>query len=338
MRRNDFVDYVQLYFTKFLTLQRGMSPNTVASYSDAISLFLVFCAEKKKIRPEKLTFQRINKAAVEEFCNWLETERNNSISTRNQRLGAIHAFFSYAMIEEPAYAALCRDILSIRMKKQPQVPPKYLSIAELKLLLNMPDRASQQGRRDIVLLTLLYDTAARVQELIDLQVGDINFKNYPTVALRGKGNKTRRVPIMPETAKMLEGYMKENQPNRNTSLVIFTNRAGNKLTRAGINYILDKYIQKARDKSPDLFKVNITPHTIRHSKASHLVQSNINIYYIRDFLGHVSVKTTEIYATCNPEFTRKAIENASIELTKDDGYYDVTKKDELLSFLKEYQR
>ena len=338
MKRNDFVDYVQLYFTKFLTLQRGMSPNTVASYSDAISLFLVFCAEKKKIRPEKLTFQRINKAEVEEFCNWLETERNNSISTRNQRLGAIHAFFSYAMIEEPAYAALCRDILSIRMKKQPQVPPKYLSIDELKLLLNMPDRASQQGRRDIVLLTLLYDTAARVQELIDLQVGDINFKNYPTVALRGKGNKTRRVPIMPETAKMLEGYMKENQPNRNTSLAIFTNRAGNKLTRAGINYILDKYIQKARDKSPDLFKVDITPHTIRHSKASHLVQSNINIYYIRDFLGHVSVKTTEIYATCNPEFTRKAIENASIELTKDDGYYDVTKKDELLSFLKEYQR
>ena len=100
---------------------------------------------------------------------------------------------------------------------------------------------------------------------------------------------------------------------------------------------MDKYIQKARDKSPDLFKVDVTPHTLRHSKASHLVQSNINLYYIRDFLGHVSVKTTEIYATCNPEFTRKAIENASIELTKDDGYYDINKKDELLSFLNEYR-
>ncbi len=251
---------------------------------------------------------------------------------------SIHAFFSYAMIEEPAYAALCRDILSIGMKKQPQVPPKYLSIDELKLLLNLPDRASHQGRRDIVLLTLLYDTAARVQELIDLQVGDIHFKSYPTVALCGKGNKTRIVPIMPETAKMVDGYIKENQLNNNPSNVIFTNRAGTKLTRAGINYILDKYIQKARDKSPDLFKADITPHTIRHSKASHLVQSNINIYYIRDFLGHVSVKTTEIYATCNPEFTRKAIENASVELTKDDGYYDINKKDELLSFLKGYRR
>jgi len=337
MKRNDFMDYVQLYFTRFLTLQRGLSPNTVASYSDAISLFLVFFAERKKIRPEKLSFQRLNKSTVEEFCNWLETERHNSISTRNQRLGAIHAFFSYIMIEEPACAALCRDILSIRMKKQPQVPPNFLSIDELKLLLNMPDRASPQGRRDIVLLTLLYDTAARVQELIDLQVGDINFKNYPTVTLHGKGNKTRIVPIMPETAKMVEFYIKENQPNGNTSHVIFTNRVGTKLTRAGINYILDKYIQKARNKSPDLFKVDATPHTIRHSKASHLVQSNINIYYIRDFLGHVSVKTTEIYASCNPEFTRKAIENASIELTKDDGYYDLTKKDELLSFLKEYR-
>jgi len=152
MKQNDFVDYIQLYFTKFLTLQRGMSPNTVASYSDAISLFLVFCAEKKKIRPEKITFQRINKTTVEEFCNWLETERGNSISTRNQRLGVIHAFFSYAMIEEPAYAALCRDILSIGMKKQPQVPPRYLSIDELKLLLQMPNRTSRQGRRDIVLL------------------------------------------------------------------------------------------------------------------------------------------------------------------------------------------
>ena len=123
MKQNDFVDYVQLYFTKFLTLQRGMSPNTVASYSDAISLFLVFCAEKKKIRPEKLTFQWMNKATIEEFCDWLEIERHNSISTRNQRLGVMHAFFSYVMIEEPAYAALCRDILSIRTKKRPQVPP-----------------------------------------------------------------------------------------------------------------------------------------------------------------------------------------------------------------------
>jgi len=224
------------------------------------------------------------------------------------------------------------------MKKQPQVPPKYLSINELKLLLNMPDKTSPRGRRDIVLLTLLYDSGARVQELIDLQVGDINLKNFPTVTLHGKGNKTRIVPIMPETTKMLDGYLKENQQLiGNTSKVLFPNREGTKLTRAGINYILNKYIQKAKNKSPDLFKVEITPHTIRHSKASHLVQSNINIYYIRDFLGHVSVKTTEIYATCNPEFTRKAIENASIELTKDDGYYDINKKDELLSFLKGYR-
>lgn len=241
------------------------------------------------------------------------------------------------MFSEPTYAAICRDILSVGMKKQPQVPPKYLSIEELKLLLNMPDRASRQGRRDVVLLTLLYDTAARVQELIDLQVGDINFKNFPAVTLRGKGNKTRIVPIMPETSKMLEGYFKENQLNGKTSNVLFPNREGTKFTRAGINYILGKYIRKAKIISPDLFTGNISPHTIRHSKASHLVQSNINIYYVRDFLGHVSVKTTEVYATCNPEFTRKAIENASIELTKDDSYYDINKKDELLSFLKEYR-
>lgn len=337
MKRNDFIDYVQLYFAKFLTLQRGMSPNTVTSYGDTISLFLVFFAEKKKVRPEKITFQRINKLAIEDFCNWLETERHNSISTRNQRLGAIHAFFSYVLFSDPTYAAICRDILSIRMKKQPQVPPKYLSIDELKMLLNMPDRTCPRGRRDVVLLTLLYDSGARVQELIDLKVGDINFNNFPTVTLCGKGNKTRIVPIMSETAKMLEGYFKENQLNDNSNSVLFSNRVGTKLTRAGINYILDKYVQKARIKSPDLFKENPTPHTIRHSKASHLVQSNINIYYVRDFLGHVSVKTTEIYATCNPEFTRKAIEKASIELTKDDSYYDITKKDELLSFLKKYR-
>lgn len=337
MKQNDFVDYIQLYFSKFLTLQRGLSQNTIASYSDAISLFLIFCAEKKKIRPEKLTFQRIDKSMVVEFCNWLEAERNNSISTRNQRLGVLHAFFSYTMIEAPAYAALCRDVLSITMKKQPQVPPKYLSIEELKLLLNTPDRATPQGRRDIVLLTLLYDSAARVQELIDLQVGDINLKNYPTVTLHGKGNKTRVVPIMPETAKMVDGYVKENYLKGDASQKLFTNRVGIQLTRAGINYILDKYIQTAREQSPELFKGKITPHTLRHSKASHLVQSNINIYYIRDFLGHVSVKTTEIYATCNAEFTRQAIEHASIELTKDDEYYDRNKRDELLSFLKEYR-
>jgi site-specific recombinase XerD len=173
--------------------------------------------------------------------------------------------------------------------------------------------------------------------LIDIQVGDINFKNYPTVTLHGKGNKTRIVPILPETAKMVEGYVKENHLKGEISHTLFTNRVGTQLTRAGINYILDKYIQTAREQSPELFKGKITPHTLRHSKASHLVQSNINIYYIRDFLGHVSVKTTEIYATCNPEFTRKAIEHASIQLTKDDEYYDRSKRDELLSFLKEYR-
>lgn len=338
MKRTEFLDYLKLFFSKYITLQRGFSANTVSSYSDAFILFFRYCWEVAQIRQDKLSFNKINKKLVEGFCEWLEKENECAVSTRNQRLAALHALFRYIQSESPEHISLCRDILSIRMKKTQKTPPKYLSIDAIKGLLSMPNKNSKEGRRDLAILALLYDTAARVQELIDLCVGDIKFGVHTTVKLTGKGNKVRLVPILPETANIIKIYIKENQLNKShcAELPLFTNRSNQKLTRVGITYILNKYVLMAKQTSPDLFSEPVSPHTLRHSKATHLLMGDVNLVYIRDFLGHVSVVTTEIYAKANPEFIRKAIEKVAVSTSSINDYSEEEKR-ELTDFLKKFR-
>ena len=336
MNKPDFADYVHTFFLKYLPLQRGLSKNTISSYSYAVMLFYDYCATVKCIRQDKLVFAKINKALVEDFCIWLETEKHNSASTRNQRLAAIHALFLYIQTEAIEQTALCRDILEIPTKKTVTMPPTYLTVEETTLLFAMPDTHCKQGRRDLALLLLLYDSGARAQELIDLCAGDITFSKETTVKLFGKGGKTRIVPIMPETSKILQGYMKEykieqfNQP-------LFVNRSNAKLTDMGITYILKKYIALAKEANPQMFKDRASPHMMRRTKGSHLIQGGVNIYYVRDFLGHASVVTTERYAKNNPEVIRKAIEKASECVSPDHDYYDEDEKQAMMDFLKSLQ-
>ncbi|MDO9535815.1 MAG: tyrosine-type recombinase/integrase [Bacillota bacterium] len=246
MNKPDFADYVHTFFLKYLPLQRGLSKNTISSYSYAVMLFYDYCRNARNIRQDKLVFAKINKTLVEDFCMWLETERDNSASTMNQRLAAIHALFLYIQTEAIEQAALCRDILEIPVKKTVTMPPTYLTVEETTLLFAMPDTRYKQGRRDLALLLLLYDSGARAQELIDLCVGDITFGKEATVKLFGKEGKTRIVPIMPETAKILKGYMKEYKVKQ-FDQPLFVNRSNTKLTDMGITYILKKYLALAVD-------------------------------------------------------------------------------------------
>jgi site-specific recombinase XerD len=338
MIKNDFLDYLKLFFSKYITLQRGLSPNTVSSYSDAFIIFFRYCYEIEHIRQDKLTFKKINKHLVEGFCEWLESKNGSSISTRNQRLAALHALFRYIQTEASEHISLCRDILSIPMKKSLKIPPQYLSIEAIKILLAAPNRHSLEGRRDLAILALLYDTAARVQELIDLCIVDVNLAALSTVKLTGKGNKVRVVPILPETANIIKIYIKENQLNKPqcSTLPLFTNKSHRKLTRVGITYILNKYVSIARETAPELFSESIFPHLLRHSKATHLLMVDVNLIYIRDLLGHASVVTTEIYAKSNPEFMRKAIEKVAVKTTPEDNYSE-EEKQELIDFLKKFR-
>ena len=336
MNKPDFADYVHMFFVKYLPLQRGLSKNTISSYSYALMLFYDYCRAVKHIRQDKLVFEKINKTLVEDFCMWLETEKNNSSSTRNQRLAAIHSLFLYIQTEAIERTSLCRDILEIPVKKAATIPLTYLTVEEITLLFAMPDTSRRQGRRDLALLLLLYDSGARAQELIYLCAGDITFGKEATVKLFGKGGKTRIVPITPETTKILKGYMKEHKREQ-FDQPIFVNRSNAKLTDMGITYILKKYVALAKESNPNMYKDPISPHTLRRTKGSHLIQSGVNIYYVRDFLGHSSVVTTERYARNNPEVIRKAIEKASECINPDYDYYDAKEKQTMMDFLKSLQ-
>ncbi len=336
MKSNDFPDYLESFFSKYVFLQRGLSPNTVSSYSDAFLTFFRYCDKVKRLKPHRVTFEVISKEMIVDFCNWLESEMGNSAATRNQRLTAIHALFRYIQVESPEHIAVCRDILSIRMKKTQKSPPKYLSVEAIKKILSLPDTKTKEGIRDLAVLALLYDSAARVQEVINLCLGDITFNRQSVLRVVGKGEKIRLIPILPETANILKLYTKNSHMEEHGQ-ILFTNRSGSKLSRMGVGYILEKYVSKVRSQTPELIPIVVTPHVLRHSKATHLLTAGVNLIYIRDLLGHASVTTTEIYATSNPDFLRKAIEKASVKTPGQDNYYGQKEKRDLTDFLKAYR-
>lgn len=329
----DFSYYMTRFFSDYLPNHRNASKNTIALYRDCFVLFLQFCDKEKSINVDTISFKDISRNLILDFLSWLENERKNSIQTRNQRLAAWKSFCKYLQFEEPQYFELCNNIRDIEPKKYTKNTLEYLSVEAIKILLEQPNIALKQGFRDLAILSLLYDSGARVQELIDLKVSNLTLDGNPKIVITGKGNKTRVVPINKEVAKILKQYIKKFELKK--SDILFTNKYGNKITRQGILYIIEKYTEKAKNVKQEMYKnLSISPHSFRHSKAMHLLENGVNLIYIRDFLGHVSVETTEIYAIANPEIRRKQIESASKTVIKK-GRYSEKDKNDLLKFLKE---
>jgi site-specific recombinase XerD len=320
MKPTDFAYYISDFFTKYLPGIIGLSTNTIMSYRDSFSIFFEFCTKHKKLKLDKFTLDNLNKAQVEEYLEWIEKTRNCIASTRNIRLAAFHSFCRYLQIEFPDYIHIAQQILSIPMKKIKKTSVEYISLDAMKLLLRKPDTMTRQGRRNRVVLSLLYDSGARVQELVDLKVGDVRTESPGTIKLTGKGNKSRIVPLLEQMVNLLKQYLKENELTEpyTYDYPLFTNRFKTKLTRAGITYIVQKYACEAMKESPELFPdKQLSPHCFRHSKSVHLLQSGVNLVYIRDFLGHVDIKTTEIYARIDGEMKRKVLEKANKNIVSD---------------------
>ena len=312
MKPTDFAYYLTSYLSKYLPGEVGASTNTIKSYRDTFSVLINYCATIKKIPAERLTLRQLDRQTIESFLDWLENSRKNSISTRNQRLAAIHAFFKYLQMKQPQTLYHYQQILSIPMKKAKQCTISYLSLDSIKTILEMPDRRTKQGRRNLVLVSLVYESGARVQEIADIRVADVRLHQPATVTLTGKGNKTRIVPIMEPMSKLVEQYLKENKLNQShrREYPLFSNSDGKKLTRSGISYIINKYFVEAKKMYPEEYPDSISPHVLRHSKAMHLLQSGVNLIYIRDILGHVNIQTTEIYARVDSSAKRKVLEKA----------------------------
>lgn len=312
MNKKTFSDMLEMFFLTYLPGELGLSSNTIRSYRDTFILFISYMDNVKKKSPEKIQFDDFSKDEILLFLKWLEDSNGNTANTRNQRLAALKSFSKMVMSKCPEYISKCTDILGIRAKKQIKDVIKYISFEELTCLLSQINTNTKQGRRDLVLISLLYNTGARVQELINLTPGDFRLDYPATVELLGKGNKKRFVPLDEPIAKLITGYMKEQGLSKvsKSNHPMFFNARHEALTNPGVTYIINKYVPMVRAIHPEMLTIKITPHVFRHSRAMHLLQGKVPLPYIRDILGHVSVVTTEIYAKVDSKLKREALEKA----------------------------
>lgn len=338
MKPTDFSKSLTDFLSVYLPGERGVSHNTICAYKDTFLLFLTFMKERQSLESHKLTLQDITQEVIIKFLEWIQTERNCCSSTRNARLASLHSFFNYLQYRHPVRLYEWQRILSIPMKRTPKNPRNYLSLEAIKKLLEQIDPTTLKGKRDLALLSLMYDSGARVTETINLMPSSMNFNKPHTVKLIGKGNKGRIVPLMENQVTLLKDYMQsskllESDASQNA---LFSNSRMEKFTRMGVTRILKKYTDKARTVDPSLYPKQVTPHIFRHSKAMHLLQAGVNLVYIRDFLGHASVKTTEVYARADAKLKREALEKAYVETTTDEKSNTIswTKNPELLTWLR----
>lgn len=339
MKTTDFAKYLSDFFGQYLPSECGMSQNTVKTYSHTFLLLLEYMHQKERIKPEAVCLKDFTKTRVIAFLKWLETERKCSVSTRNARLGAIHSFAKYLQYRNILNLSNWQEIMSIKNKKSPSRDMEYLTVEALKLFLRQPDLKTRIGRRDFVLLSLLYDSAARVQELIDLTPSDIRFDETTTVRLLGKGSKIRVVPMSTAQVSNLKRYMEECgllEPSR-LNHPLFPNPQGEKLSRMAVLNIVRKYFEMAKAKSPEIMPDRLGCHSFRHSKALHMLEADINLVYIRDFLGHSSTTTTEVYARASEKKKQEALAKLNPGVIKDTK--SSWKKDKaLLAYLKDLQQ
>jgi integrase/recombinase XerD len=300
--------WVRRFLLGHLVNERNLSRGTQRSYRDTLALLIPFVARRVRKRGEDLNVAHVSADAVKSFLSYLEQSRRCAISTRNQRLAAIHSLARFVGLHSPEHVTWCGEICAIPFKKCTQTPVTYLEKAEIDALLAMPNLRTAQGRRDHLLLLFLYNTGARADEAAQVSVRDLNLALVPSrdlsfVKIRGKGNKVRHCPLWPQTVRELLPVVE----GRGLAESVFLNRYSRPVTRFGVYHLVKRYVARAKSGLPSLEKKDVSPHTIRHTSATHLLRSGVDINTVRDWLGHVSVDTTNIYARVDLETKAKAI-------------------------------
>ena len=325
------------FFETYLLKERGVSNHTIRSYSATFQSLYAFFKDNKGIRANKLFVKDLSRRSINDYLNWLEMEKGNKVSTRNSRLASVKAFCHYAQYKDFKNLARWQDILSIKSKKADMPYMSFLTQEGMKTLLSEVPTDTIQGRRHLAILAFLYDTGARANELISFSAHNLNLTKPYHVILSGKGRKKRIVPIHEKLVLILKAYMKDAniELNNISKQPLFVNAYGRKLTSAALTHIIMMYADKVRENFPALMPERLSPHSFRHSKATHLLQAGMNIIYVRDFLGHSSVKTTETYVRMDSEQKRKALEAAAADIVPQSQTIEVWNDDEkLLNWLK----
>jgi integrase/recombinase XerD len=302
--------WVRRFLLEHLVGERNLARNTQQSYRDTLRLLLPFAARNAGKPIDQLRIEDVTADRIRAFLQDVEEKRGCGVATRNQRLAAIHSLAHFIGLHSPEHIAWCGQVRVVPFKKAPVVPVCYLEKEEIDALLAAPDVNTTQGCRDQALLLFLYNTGARADEAAHVQIGDLQLGLTPehglsVVLLRGKGNKLRRCPLWAKTVKGLRPLVSD----RGAQEHVFLNRRGQPLTRFGIHALVERYVERVATKLPSVAKKRVSPHTIRHTTATHLLRSGVDINTIRAWLGHVSLATTNIYAEVDLEMKAKALAN-----------------------------
>ena len=300
-----FSELLQAYFTQRLMAECNASPNTIANYRDTFRLLIAFALRCLKKPPTKLAIQDLDAPFVLRFLDYLERERGNSPRSRNVRLAAIHSFFIYVALQEPALGAVAQRVLAIQSKRYAKKPVDFLTLAESDALVEAPDQTTWSGRRDRTLLLVALQTGLRVSELIGLRCQDVVLETGAHVRCTGKGRKTRCIPLRKEVVIALRHWFHERKGQ--PSDAVFPNARGQTLSRDGVEYILSQHVKTAGAKRPSLNTKRVSAHVLRHSTAMNLLQHGVDRSVIALWLGHESMETTQIYLHANLELKELAL-------------------------------
>ncbi len=303
--QSTFSELLQAYFTERLMTQRNASPYTIANYRDTFRLLIAFAHRTLKKAPPKLTLHDLDVSFVCRFLDYLEKERGNSPRSRNVRLAAIHSFFNYVAMQEPALGAIAQRVLTIKSKRYSRKPVDYLSRDEAEALLAMPNQETWSGRRDRTLLLLALQTGLRVSEVVGVRCQDVAFGAGAHVRCTGKGRKTRCIPLRKEITAALRLWLRER--NAQPTEVLFPSARGRPMSRDGVEYLLAKHVAAARLRCPTLKSKRVTPHVLRHTTAMDLLEHGVDRSVIALWLGHESMETTQTYLHANLALKQRAL-------------------------------
>jgi len=325
---NQIGPLLQNFFVEYLCNQKRVSPQTIASYRDTFRLLLEFIRDKHRIEPAAVSIKNLDVEVILSFLDHLEQSRHNSIRSRNLRLAAIRSFFRLVALRDPAQVSHAARVLAIPVKRTDRRLIKAITREEMEAILSAPDLSQWSGRRDHALLLTLYNSGARVSEITALEQSQFCFGAQSFLRFQGKGRKERAVPLWTKTARALQTWFRELS-GRETNLA-FVSARGRKLTRNGVDYILQQAVEQAVNECPSLRDKKITPHVVRHTTATHLLQSGVDISVIALWLGHESIETTHIYLEADLTTKERALNKlapAGAEVPR------FKAKDEVLAFL-----
>jgi site-specific recombinase XerD len=309
--------WIRRFLLEHLVTERNLSRNTQRSYRDTLCLLIPFIAQKAKKQVDHLLVVDVSPELMRTFLQDLEETRRCGVATRNQRLAAVRSLARFIGLRSPEHVHWCGQIRAIPVKRTLQASITYLEKSEMDALLESPDLATSQGRRDHALILFLYNTGARADEAANTTIADIQLVLIPTkdhafVEIRGKGNKLRRCPLWAQTVCEIEALMAGRPSHEH----VFLNRCGRPITRFGIHTLIERYALRASERIPSLKDKRAGPHTIRHTTATHLLRAGVDINTIRAWLGHVSLNTTNIYAEVDLEMKAKALATCEIADTQ----------------------